>query len=60
MRDGQERHEWGNLQGSSLWGTGPGVRNLEEAVFQEEGLARAKGQVEVQNTVLGNGICHGG
>lgn len=38
----------------------PGVRNLGEVVFQEEGLARAKGQVETQNTVLGNDICHGG
>lgn len=38
----------------------PGVRKLGAAVFQEEGLARAKGQVELQNTVLGNDICHGG
>lgn len=38
----------------------PGMRKLGAAVFQEEGLARAKGQVELQNTVLGNDICHGG
>lgn len=38
----------------------PGVRKPGEAVFQEEGLARAKGQVEMQSTVLGNDICHGG
>lgn len=38
----------------------PGMRKLGAAVFQEEGLARAKGQVDMQNPVLGNGICHGG
>lgn len=38
----------------------PGVRKLGAAVFQEEGLGRATGQAEMQSTVLGNAVCHGG
>lgn len=38
----------------------PGVRKLGAAIFQEEGLARAMGQAEMQSTVLGNAVCHGG